>query len=243
MHIAFLNPQGNFDPNDSYWTEHPDFGGQLVYVKEVAIAMAAKGHSVDIIVPSAYLAGRCRENAPGARVHEMRFEDFSEENAFDLCLFSESFQYIPLDIGLAKCERHLVADGHVLLADCFRSDEFDRLDHSVVGGGHRLADFHSMLADSAFEEAASADITDNVAPSVDLEQALFNVVGHAASRIDAELASKRPKIRWIVQRAIRALVSKRRRERLNQRLNAKSRTGDVFRKNNRYVISLLKLRN
>ena len=49
MHIAFLNPQGNFDPKDSYWTEHPDFGGQLVYVKEVAIAMAAYGHRVDIL--------------------------------------------------------------------------------------------------------------------------------------------------------------------------------------------------
>jgi len=49
MHIGFLNPQGNFDPNDSYWTEHPDFGGQLVYVKEVALAMAAQGHTVDII--------------------------------------------------------------------------------------------------------------------------------------------------------------------------------------------------
>ncbi len=49
MHIAFLNPQGNFDPKDSYWTEHPDFGGQLVYVKEVAIAMAARGHQVDIV--------------------------------------------------------------------------------------------------------------------------------------------------------------------------------------------------
>jgi sucrose-phosphate synthase len=49
MHIAFINPQGNFDANDSYWTEHPDFGGQLVYVKEVATAMAAQGHQIDII--------------------------------------------------------------------------------------------------------------------------------------------------------------------------------------------------
>lgn len=49
MHIAFLNPQGNFDPADSYWTEHPDFGGQLVYVKEVALAMTDRGHRVDII--------------------------------------------------------------------------------------------------------------------------------------------------------------------------------------------------
>ncbi|NES21838.1 MAG: glycosyltransferase family 1 protein, partial [Symploca sp. SIO3E6] len=49
MHIGFLNPQGNFNSADSYITEHPDFGGQLVYVKEVAIAMAQKGHKVDII--------------------------------------------------------------------------------------------------------------------------------------------------------------------------------------------------
>lgn len=49
MRIAFLNPQGNFDPNDSYWTEHPDFGGQLVYVKEVALALGRMGHQADIL--------------------------------------------------------------------------------------------------------------------------------------------------------------------------------------------------
>jgi len=49
MHLAFLNPQGNFDPQDSYWTEHPDFGGQLVYVKQVALAIGELGHTVDII--------------------------------------------------------------------------------------------------------------------------------------------------------------------------------------------------
>ncbi|MFQ6608379.1 MAG: glycosyltransferase [Fidelibacterota bacterium] len=49
MHIAFLNPQGNFDPTDYGWTQHPDFGGQLVYVKEVALAMGEDDHRVDII--------------------------------------------------------------------------------------------------------------------------------------------------------------------------------------------------
>jgi sucrose-phosphate synthase len=48
MYFAFLNPQGNFDKLDSFWTEHPDFGGQLVYVKEIAIALAELGHEVDI---------------------------------------------------------------------------------------------------------------------------------------------------------------------------------------------------
>lgn len=49
MHIGFLNPQGNFDSANSHIAEHPDFGGQLIYVKEVAIAMAQQGHKVDIL--------------------------------------------------------------------------------------------------------------------------------------------------------------------------------------------------
>jgi sucrose-phosphate synthase len=49
MRVAFLNPQGNFDPADSYWTAHPDFGGQLVYVKELALALAELGVQVDIV--------------------------------------------------------------------------------------------------------------------------------------------------------------------------------------------------
>lgn len=49
MRIAFLNPQGNFDPLDSYLTEHPDFGGQLVYVKELSLALARVGADVDIV--------------------------------------------------------------------------------------------------------------------------------------------------------------------------------------------------
>ncbi len=49
MHVIFLNPQGNFDQNDSHWTEHPDFGGQLIYVKEICIALSKLGVKVDIV--------------------------------------------------------------------------------------------------------------------------------------------------------------------------------------------------
>ena len=49
MHIGFLNPQGNFDSANSHITKHPDFGGQLIYVKQVAIAIAQLGHKVDIL--------------------------------------------------------------------------------------------------------------------------------------------------------------------------------------------------
>lgn len=49
MHVIFLNPQGNFDQNDSHMTEHPDFGGQLIYVKELCEALSATGTKVDIV--------------------------------------------------------------------------------------------------------------------------------------------------------------------------------------------------
>jgi len=49
MKIAFLNPQGNFDSEDRKWGSHPDFGGQLVYVKEVARSMAHMEEDIDII--------------------------------------------------------------------------------------------------------------------------------------------------------------------------------------------------
>ncbi|SHH15447.1 glycosyltransferase [Thermosipho atlanticus] len=47
--LAFFNPQGNFDKNDSHLTEHPDFGGQLIYVKELAKEISKLGIKVDII--------------------------------------------------------------------------------------------------------------------------------------------------------------------------------------------------
>ncbi len=49
MKIACLNPQGNFDPTNFGLTAHPDFGGQLVYVKELSQALGRLGHSVDIL--------------------------------------------------------------------------------------------------------------------------------------------------------------------------------------------------
>jgi hypothetical protein len=49
MRVAFVNPQGNFDPRNSYLASHPDFGGQLVYVREVARVLGEMGHQADIL--------------------------------------------------------------------------------------------------------------------------------------------------------------------------------------------------
>ncbi|NSX56849.1 class I SAM-dependent methyltransferase [Parasulfitobacter algicola] len=208
---------------------------------ETAKKLLALGHSVDIVVPSPFLAARCRENAPDATVYEHKFEDFQTDQRFDLCLFSESYQYIPLDQGLTKCLELLTPEGHIIISDCFRTQEYS-VDKSQakVGGGHREWRFREMLETAPVGVISEEDITEAVAPSVDLEQALFNVFGYALTRVDQELSAKRPKIRWMINRVIRLMINDRKRARLDQRLNQKTRTAENFIKYNRYV--MMKLR-
>jgi MPBQ/MSBQ methyltransferase len=123
---------------------------------ETAKKLLAPGHSVRIVVPSAFLAGRCRRKAAGAVVHDGTFEDFTGTGPFDLCLFSESFQYIPVSESLPNCNRLLAPGGTVLIADCFRTDDYlGRGKHGPqAGGGHVLSAFRQSLAGSAFAVAA-----------------------------------------------------------------------------------------
>lgn len=207
---------------------------------ETARKLIALGHTVDIVVPSKFLAQRCRENAPQATVHEMMFEQFQSKPRFDLCLFSESYQYIPLDEGLPKCLRLLVPGGKIIISDCFRTPAYKVANLSAkVGGGHREKAFRSLLETQPVRLAFEEDITTSVAPSVDLEQGLFNVFGYAATRIDTELAAKRPKARWLLRRVLRLLMNERKRARLDERLNKQTRNAEAFRTYNRYLMLVI----
>jgi MPBQ/MSBQ methyltransferase len=205
---------------------------------ETARKLLALGHEVTIVVPSPFLARRCRENAPGAVVHECMFEDFAGAGPFDLCLFSESFQYIPVAESLPKCAELLAPGGQVLIADCFRTDAYKgRSTHGPQpGGGHGLAAFRAALAGSAFKIAEEEDITEAVAPSIDLEQQLFNVIGHGVTRVSDEIRAKKPGAHWTLSRFIGLFLSKKRRANLMRRLTGTERNADAFRHFNRYLI-------
>lgn len=211
---------------------------------ETARKLLALGHEVEIVVPSAFLAARCRETARGAVVHETTFEAFQGTGPYDLCLFSESFQYIPLAESLPKCARLLVPGGQVLIADCFRTEAYRgrQADGPQPGGGHRLAAFREAVAESPFAVAGEEDITDAVAPSIDLEQRLFHVLGHGVTRISDEIHAKRPKAHWALGRLIGLFLSRKRRENLMRRLTETTRTSEAFRHYNRYQIFRLERR-
>ncbi|QYK40899.1 MAG: methyltransferase domain-containing protein [Paracoccaceae bacterium] len=205
---------------------------------ETAKRLLAVGHGVEIVVPSAYLAARCRANAPAAQVHETTFEAFRGSGPFDVCLFSESFQYIPLTDSLPRVLSLLAPGGQVVIADCFRSDSYRGRDSHgpQPGGGHRLSAFRAALARLPVTVTHEEEITAAVAPSIDLEQAFFNVIGLGLTRAREELAAKRPLACWAVTRAAAALLSPASRARLAARLNGTARTAEAFRTFNHYMI-------
>ena len=208
---------------------------------ETAKKLVALGHTVDIVIPSAFLAERCRANAPSATVHMTTFEGFSGNGPFDICLFSESFQYVALDIGLRKALGLLTPGGHIILADCFRPEGYvaDKA-RGTVGGGHRMEQFRAELQKLPLSVMSEEDITEAVAPSVEIEQGLFNVVGHGLTRVDEEMARKQPRRRWLIHRLIGMVLSARKRARLATRLMEQSRNREVFAANNTYLMMVLK---
>lgn len=205
---------------------------------ETAKKLIALGHAVEIVVPSPFLAGRCRANAPGAVIHESTFEEAAPEGRFDVCLFSESFQYIPLETALGKSLSLLAEGGCILIADCFRTEAYRgrRADGPKPGGGHGLAAFRAALGALPVAVEHEEDITEAVAPSIDLEQGFFHVLGHGMSRIDGELRVKRPGLRWLVRRLTALFLPARRRAALVERLTGNVRTAEAFRIYNRYLM-------
>ena len=211
---------------------------------ETARKLLALGHKVDIVVPSAFLAARCRVNAPEATVHECRLEDFTGSGPYDLCLFSESFQYIPLRESLPRCAALLGPAGQILIADCFRTEAFKSRKRSgpQPGGGHSERAFEAAVESSAFKVAAEEDITEAVAPSIDLEQQFYAVLGHGVTRLSDELREKQPFGRWVLARLIGLFLSQKRRRNLMQRLTGGSRTSEAFKVYNRYRVLRLERR-
>lgn len=204
---------------------------------ETAKKLIALGHRVEIVIPSAFLAARCRANAPEAKVHECRFEDLQSDGGFDLCLFSESFQYIPLAISLDKARSLLAPGGEIVIGDCFRREGFQPdATFYKVGGGHQIEAFRAALSSQPLALLAEEDITVAVAPSIDLEQQLFNVLGTGIAGFDRELTHKRPAQHWLLMGALRFLLSKRKRARLAQRLFDRARTAEAFIAHNRYLL-------
>ena len=138
---------------------------------------------------------------------------------------------------MPRCLELLKPGGQIIISDCFRAEGMTLTPgESTVGGGHPIAEFRARLEAWPVEVISEADITEATAPSVEVEQGLFNVLGFAFTRVDEDLQQSRPRLRWMLSKLLNALVSESKRARLDQRLNQQTRNRTVFIKNNVYLM-------
>ena len=206
---------------------------------ETAKKLISLGHSVTIIVPSDILSKRCLENTNNkAKVHNIKFEDYEpkKNQTFDLCLFSESFQYIPAKIALKKAKGLLNKGGQILVADCFRSDVKHSSHNRRPGGGHPLSEMLKLLKDTDLNIISKKEITKSVAPSLDIEQKFYNVVGVGIDKVQQGLVASHPWKMKLFNLVYKTIVSQKKRRRLHDRIYGNIRNSDNFIKFNHYMI-------
>ena len=196
--------------------------------------LASLGYTVEMLTPSEVQVGIAREALNGAAtVHLSRLEDFAPGRRFDVCLFSESYQYIPLDASFAKLGELLAPGGRVVIADCFRSEGFEG--GRAIGGGHRYSAFLEAVERSDFAITSNEDVTALAAPSIEIDRMLYrDVLSPVVSQLGGLLEDKRPAIHWLARRAYGLFVSPRERQRISERLTAEYRTPELFLANNTY---------
>ena len=209
---------------------------------ENAKKLIALGHNVTIIIPSKILAEHAKKNTKNkAKIIITTFENYiPENNLFDLCLFAESFQYIPTKIALQKSSKLLKNDGEILIADCFRSEKKHEGVFRNPGGGASLKSMEKELKSLKIKILDKKEITKEVAPSIELEQKFYNTLGFAIKRIITSLKTNKPITLKILYLIYKIILNKRKRIRLENRLFNNTRTIDTFIQYNNYMIFKLK---
>ncbi len=173
-----------------------------------------RGYQADGVVPAPNLAKLVRERLAkrpqsASTLFECRFEDFpvrAHENTYDVALFSESFQYIPMSVSLPTVHALLKPGGRLVICDFFKTEHHgDRGpgDRSF-GGGHRLTDFRQQIANTPFVPLRDDDITSRVSPNLDLlNDFLLNTIKPVGLTLDRYLESNYPTLSWIARKLLR----------------------------------------
>lgn len=134
----------------------------------VATELFNRGYQVQGVSPSPLLSEAAQNQAgKDFKIHHGRFEDvnFSADEKFDLVMFSESFQYITLNMVLDKAQTLLRPGGYIVICDFFKTDAKGK---SVIGGGHPFDAFQQVLNKSELTVLKEKNITKETAPNLDL---------------------------------------------------------------------------
>jgi SAM-dependent methyltransferase len=197
--------------------------------------MLKQGFQVDGVIPAPWLEQRVRERiarlAPAYPpvVFPCMFEDMppsARDKPYDLILFSESFQYVPLKDSLPMIRSLLAPGGKVLLCDFFKTQHHGdgQPGDKSFGGGHKLDRFYAELEAHGLEILRDDDVTAFISPSVALVDDMLRYrVAPACGSIDQYISARVPRIRRLLGWVFRKKLAKLRYKYLEE-----NRTQAVF---------------
>ncbi len=135
-----------------------------------ALTLIERGYSVDCVSPETVLTDYAEELlGDTSRIYKSPFQEFESDNRYDLVLFSESFQYIPMKTAVSNAIEHLNPDGYILVSDFFKTDAPGK---SPLGGGHKLVSWEKIYPEYPLQLKYSRDITNETAPTIDIANQL-----------------------------------------------------------------------
>lgn len=178
------------------------------------VQLLQAGHDAAGLSPSASLNADVRRRlqrhgCAAAPVHTLRFEEATPElGRFDVLLFSESFQYVPMERGLQQAAQLLAPGGRVVICDFFRTDAQGDggPGDGAFGGGHWWRDFPATAQRAGLTVEHERDITPQILPNLALlEEVLQGRLVPAVATLNGYLRVRRP---WLHRLLRLALASK-----------------------------------
>jgi len=199
---------------------------------KTAEQLVAKGYIVDCVSPGQILTAYAK-NMLGNKVnfYQCKFEYLVTDKKYDLVLFSESFQYIPMDKSIPGALKLLNPGGHIIVSDFFHTDPEGR---SKLGGGHDYQKWLQYKESYPIKTLVEKDITAETSPTIDLVNQLnAEVIKPVWTSAWALGEDRFPFIIKIVRRLYRKKLQK-----LEDKHFTGRRNGELFRKYKKYMFYL-----
>ena len=131
-------------------------------------------YQVDAVSPSHFLIELVKQRLAElpdstSKVFESKFEDFPEQiyqQYYDVILFNESLNHILIPRAFTKVQKLLKPGGLTIICDTFLPNSLNTNANKAIK--HTLPDLHKFIDQSPFSLLRDDDITEYVAPTIEL---------------------------------------------------------------------------
>ncbi|WP_455202411.1 class I SAM-dependent methyltransferase [Kaarinaea lacus] len=156
-------------------------------------------YQVDAVSPSHFLIEQVKQRLAElpdstSKVFESKFEDFPEQiyqQYYDVILFNESLNHIPIPRAFTKVQKLLKPGGLTIICDTFLPDSINA--HANKAIKHTLPDLYQFIDQSPFSLIRDDDITEYVAPTIELmDEFLKNKLKPASETVGQYLQTNNP---------------------------------------------------